>query len=233
MYTLLPDLPVPELITVHVSTRVVFDLDLLVPYDDVNAAVISGVAMAVMASEHVRLHALTCLANHMDLIVSAPANAHKKFVGQCKRNIAKRLRQLGCPMKGTFWQTSVVTPLATHEAQVRALTYVFGRGVEEGMFARPGDWQGVHCVNAIASGQLLSGGSQFVGFAFLDFVPIPAWAHLSRAQQQLEAQDLVAKVIATSVVAQPTIGLVRNEAAFAEALRRRFNGDSAGLRLVA
>lgn len=229
----LPNLPSSQPVTVHVSTRVIYDLDMLVPYPDVNAGIIHAVAHTVCMVPTAQLHALTCLPNHMDMIFSAPASLVKKFVGDVKRGITRRLRQLGCPMKGTFWHDSVVTPLNSADEQLRALEYVLARGVEEGMVKKPTDWRGVTCVDTVTTGKLLSEGSQFVGFAFLDFFPLPALAHHTPAQQQLMAQDMVEKITKAGPVAHPTIGLVRNEKAFAEALRKRFAGETSGLRLVA
>ncbi len=229
----LPDLPVSQTVTVHVSTRVIHDLDMLVPDPDVNTGIIKAVADTVFTQQDVHLHALMCLPNHMDLILSAPEVLVKKFVGSCKRGITRSLRQLGCPLKGTFWHDSVVTPLPTADSQLRALTYVLARGVEEGMFAKPSDWRGVHCIDLLTTGRLLSAGSAFIGFAFLDFFALPALAHHTMAQQQLAVQDIVAKIIATGAVPQPTIGLARNAKAFAEALRKRFCGETTSLRLVA
>jgi hypothetical protein len=99
------------------------------------------------------------------------------------------------------------------EAQVGRLRYLLAHGCKEGFVAKLRDWPGVHCADALTTGETCAGvwfdrhrewlawvrdeekpPQGFCTHHQLDLVPLPCWRHLSRLDVQRRTAVVVAEI---------------------------------------
>jgi hypothetical protein len=98
-------------------------------------------------------------------------------------------------------------------AQIERLRYLLAHGCKEGFVWTPGDWPGVHCIDALLHGKPLEGvwfdrtlefeaRRQGIEFGARDFTttytvnlsPLPCWRHLSEEQYRQAIAELLAEI---------------------------------------
>ena len=102
---------------------------------------------------------------------------------------------------------------------IRTCQYVLAHGVKEGLVGKVTDWPGVHCVQALMTGETVQGywydetqeyaarcrGEDFdqMRFATLETLtlsPFPCWKHLSEEKRRKLVADLIAEIEAEAAV---------------------------------
>jgi hypothetical protein len=103
----------------------------------------------------VSISSVVCLSNHYHLTVRVDSALRlARFMGYLNSNLG---REIGClrqwPDK-VFARRYQATLISDEEAaQVERLKYVLSHGCKEDLVERPGDWPGVHCVEALTGGK--------------------------------------------------------------------------------
>ena len=111
-----------------------------------------------------------------------------------------------------FWGRRYQAIVVSDEeaAQVNRLRYLLSHGCKEGLVAKPRDWPGAHCVDALTEGGALQGlwfdrtkeyadraqgkRSSRLTHATRETIrlePLPCWCHLSKKRYQREVADLI------------------------------------------
>ena len=217
-----PDVPL------HVVSRVFQGRHLLRPCEELNSIIAGVMGRAQDLYVEVRLFAVAFLSNHVHFMLQGPPDQVPSFIGFIKREISRRWgRNPRVGWRGTMWHECRSAALPTAESQLSCFKYVLSQGTKEGLVARPQDWPGVHCANALMTGQPMSG-RWFDGTRYsrrvdaerrrqqprrverrdyfsdesVSFAPIPAWEALSDEARRGRTQELVAAIEAESAQAR-------------------------------
>ena len=171
---------------------------LLRPSREVNRMIVGTLARGIRRCG-VRLVAVSVLSNHMHLLVLVDdARQLARLMEFVNANIARQVGRLQ-RWDGKFWDGRYrAIPISNEEAaQVSRLKYLLEQGCKEGLVARPQEWPGVHCAQAMASGEPLQGRwfdatgfyraclrrgearrAEYEQQELLELTPLPCWAHL-------------------------------------------------------
>lgn len=161
------------------------------------------------------IHALYFLSNHYHLLISVQnARQLARFMGFINSKIAREAGRI-YEWKEKFWGDRYhAIPISDEpEAQIGRLCYVLSQGVKEGLVARPQDWPGVHCVEALLEGKSLKGlwydrtaegrarrkGLDYQTKDFAEeeeivFTPLPCWAHLPAEEYRQRIAELIRSI---------------------------------------
>ncbi len=167
----------------------------------------------------VRNHATSILSNHGHLAISGDHRQLAAYVGFIKRELSRRWGPI-IGWRGLFEEGYHATAVMTAAAQRRCLKYILAQSVKEGIVAKPEEWPGFHCANALVSGEPIEGewlnGTSYgtalhrakreskptavrredhTETCFANFDPLPSLAHLSRAEYAREMARLVEEVV--------------------------------------
>ena len=143
---------------VEVTTRTFQGRYLLKPTPEVREIVL-GVIGRAQRMYRMKICLLTFMSNHWHaLLVPTDAKQLADFMNYVNGQIAKRLQPLN-RWKGKLWAKPFDLVLVTDEpaAQRARFRYLLSHGVKEGLVERPGQWIGVHGVNAWLRGEALKG----------------------------------------------------------------------------
>lgn len=118
-----------------------------------------GVLARAQALFPVKIHAFVCASNHFHLLTS-PDDARQlaAFMGHVLTNLSKEAgRRHG--WRGPLFERRYQAILVTDEerAHVERLTYVLRHGAKENLVARPSEWPGPHCAEALRTGKPVPG----------------------------------------------------------------------------
>jgi REP element-mobilizing transposase RayT len=209
-----------------VTCRTVHSRFLLRPDPLLNEIIVGALARA-KRRYGVEISALIFLSNHLHLLAwTTDSEKLARFMGYFLSKLAREVSRL------TGWHDKVLArryqaiPVSEEEAaQVERLVYILSNGCKEDLVARPQDWPGVHCVNALMTGQPLEGTwfdrtqefaarnrSESFGprkYAMpevLELDPLPCWRHLSREQYRSLMAGLVEKITAETAARHKTAG---------------------------
>ena len=110
-------------------------------------------------------------------------------------------------------------------AQIERFRYVLAHGIKEGLVERVTDWPGVHCAQALMTGETMQGywydetqayaarrrGEEFdrMRFATLETLtlsPLPCWKHLPEEKRRKLVADLIAEIEAEAAVRRQSTG---------------------------
>ena len=161
------------------------------------------------------IHAVVVLSNHYHLLCS-PKDAKQlsKFEELFNSRLAKEVARLH-GWRDKVWKDRYRPIPVSQEpaAQVARLLYILSHGCKEGFVMTPGDWPGVHCVDALLNGTVLRGtlydrsreyeanrkGEAFDVKAFateqsVELTPLPCWQGLSAEQIRANVVELIALV---------------------------------------
>jgi REP element-mobilizing transposase RayT len=160
----------------------------------------------------VTLHAFVFLSNHYHLLLTVDsAQQLAAFMNLLNSKLAREAGRLHS-WRQKFWGRRYTALLLTVEddIQIRRLRYILSHGVKEGFVASPREWPGVHCADALTSGQSLQGtwfdrtleyrarrqghDPKPYDYAYpqtVDLTPIPCWAHLPEALFRQSVAELL------------------------------------------
>lgn len=202
---------VPPDSLVEVTTRTVQSRFLLRPSRDLNEIIIGILARAKRYSG-VRICAFVWLSNHHHMLINADdAKQLADFMAYVNGNTAKEANRLHS-WSHHFWARRYEPVLVSDEpeAQEARLRYIFRNGCKEGLVAKPAQWPGVHCVEALLTGRPMTGlwynrtaerderakgkkpeKYQFANQEILELDVLPCWRGLSQG----EVRERVAAMI--------------------------------------
>jgi len=184
---------------VEVTCRTIQGRFLLKPTPELRSLVL-GVLGRSLRLYPVRLHAFVFLSNHYHMLLSVDdALQLAQFMNYLNSNVAReagRLHHWTEKFWGRRYQAIVISE--EESAQMDRLRYLLSHGCKEGLVARPRDWPGAQCVEALVRGRPLEGlwfdrtreyaarvrGEEFrrMEYATTEEVklePLPCWQHLS------------------------------------------------------
>jgi REP element-mobilizing transposase RayT len=196
---------------VEVTVRTVQGRFLFKPSPGFREIVIGALARA-QSLYPVQIHALACLSNHLHLLLSPEdVYALAAFMRHFNTNLSKeagRIHDWSGPLLQRRFQA---IPVSDEEAaQIARLRYILEQGCKENLVARPQDWLGAHCAQALAEGRTLAGiwfnrsaeyearrqGKKFHPEDFathyqLELAPLPCWQNLPSATVQSYVAEIV------------------------------------------
>ena len=204
----------PESNLVEVTIRTVQGRFLLKPTPGFREMVIGILARAQMLYP-VEIHALACLSNHMHLLLSPEDSLQlADFMRHVNTNLSKeagRLHNWSGPMFQRRYRSISIS--GEEAAQIDRLRYILRQGCKENLVARPADWPGAHCAEALSEGKPLTGiwfnrtaeynarrqGQRFKPKEFADhhtlnLVPLPCWWDLAPEVVQTYVAKMVQEV---------------------------------------
>ena len=145
------------------------------------------------------LHAVAVMSNHMHLLASPRDLEHMaSFMCLVNANISKEIGKLHDWPGSMFERRYASIPVADQaEDQIKRLRYIMEQGTKENLVLAPGDWPGVHAVDALCEGKPLEGvwidrtkmyaargtgrdvdEAGFEEQVELRLAPLPCWRHL-------------------------------------------------------
>ena len=190
--------------------------------------IILGALVRAKRRYGVELSAFIFLSNHLHLLVRASDSEQlARFMGYFLSKLAREVCRLTGWRDKVFARRYQAIPISEEEAaQVDRLMYILSNGCKEDLVERPQDWPGVHCVEALLTGEPLKGtwfdrtqefaarnrGEQFGPrkYAFdetLELDPLPCWRHLSQKQYRSQIAGLVEKITAEAGVRRKATGV--------------------------
>ncbi|MEO8505986.1 MAG: hypothetical protein ABI609_18970 [Acidobacteriota bacterium] len=199
---------------VEVTTRTLQGMLLLRP-SPLLCEIILGVLGRAQALYGLRIHAFVFLSNHYHLLCS-PVDSEQLARAMCfiNSNLAREVGRLH-GFREKFWSRRYQAIPVTGElaAQIERLRYLLAHGCKEGFVLTPGEWPGVHCIDALMHGKPLQGvwfdrtlefeaRRQGLEFGARDFStvysitlsPLPCWQHLSAEQYRGAIATLIAEI---------------------------------------
>lgn len=174
--------------------------------------IILGVLGRAQALYGLEIQAFVFLSNHYHLICR-PVDPQQLAAAMCfiNSNLARELGRLYGWFERFWGRRYQVVPISDEpEAQRARLHYLLSHGCKEGLVFAPGDWPGVHCVDALLEGASLEGvwfdrtreyqarrrGIEFGAMEFatryvVTLSPLPCWRHLSLGRQREEIAGMI------------------------------------------
>jgi REP element-mobilizing transposase RayT len=199
---------------VEVTCRTVQGRFLLRPSRELNEIVVGLLARA-RRRHPVAVVAAVFLSNHFHLLLHVrDAGRLAGFMHYLNGNLAREAARLH-GWSGPFWarRYRAIVVSDEEEAQVDRLRYLLAHGAKEDLVPRPRDWPGVHCVEALCTGQPLRGvwvdrtaegrdrraGCKVHRYTHaenevLHLAPLPCWQHLDGATYRRRVADLLSGI---------------------------------------
>jgi REP element-mobilizing transposase RayT len=174
------------------------------------------------------LSAFIFLSNHLHLLVRVNDSQQlSRFMGYFLSKLAREVTRLTGWRDKVFARRYQAIPISEEEgAQVGRLIYILSHGCKEDLVETPQDWPGVHCVNALLTGQSLEGtwfdrtqefaarnrGEDFSPRHYatrevLVLDPLPCWRHLSPEQYRSQIAALVETISAEARARRQETGI--------------------------
>jgi REP element-mobilizing transposase RayT len=185
---------------VEVTCRTIQGRFLLRPSRLLNSIIV-GVLGRAQRLYRVEVHAFVFLSNHYHLLVSVEdALQLARFMNYLNSNLAREAGRLH-RWREKFWGRRYQAIVVSNEdaAQIGRLRYILSHGCKEGLVARPNEWPGAHCVDAMLADAPLTGrwfdrtreysarirGEDAHRLRFstredVHLTPLPCWRHLSK-----------------------------------------------------
>jgi hypothetical protein len=205
---------IPQQHLVEITARTLHGMLLLRPGASFNE-IFLGILGRAQRRFGMTIHCGSVLSNHYHLLLSPTSHQQlAAFACYLNGNLAKEVGRIyGWRQKiwGRRYQHIVVSN--EEGAQVGRLRYLLSHGVKEGLVERIADWPGPNFLDALLTGQPLSGTwfdrtaecmaqRRGIEFGARDFAtqeavvltPLPCWAHLSRQAQIDVIQGIVASI---------------------------------------
>jgi REP-associated tyrosine transposase len=211
----------------EVTSRTVHSRFLLRPDPLLNEIIVGALARA-KRRYGVELSAFIFLSNHLHILAWAKDSEQlARFMGYFLSKLAREVSRLTGWRDKVFARRYQAIPISDEEAaQVDRLLYILAHGCKENLVERPQDWPGVHCVNALLTGQPLEGtwfdrtqefaarnrGESFGPRKYamrevLELDPLPCWRDLSEEQYRSLMAGLVEKTIVEARVRRKEAGI--------------------------
>ena len=199
---------------VEVTCRTLQSRFLLRPNPIVNDIVV-GVLGRAQRQYPIRVCAYAFVSSHFHLILDVDdALQLSRFMGYVNSNLARKIGRL-VGWRDKIWARRYQAIVISSEAaaQTERLQYVLAHGVKEGLVEKVTDWPGVHCAQALMTGETVQGywfdGTQeyaarrrgedfdrmrFATLETLTLSPLPCWKHLPEEKQRELVAGLVAEI---------------------------------------
>ena len=199
---------------VEVTCRTVQGRFLLKPSEALRSIVL-GVLARAQRLYPVELHAFVFLSNHYHLLLSVEnALQLARFMNYLNSNLAREAGRLH-GWREKFWGRRYQAIVISEEeaAQMDRLRYLLSHGCKEGLVARPRDWPGAQCVEALIESQSLQGlwfdrtreygarsrGEKYDRLAYatpetIRLEPLPCWCHLSKKRYRNRVGELITQI---------------------------------------
>lgn len=199
---------------VEVTCRTLQGRFLLKPTSELKPLIL-GVLGRAQRRYPVEIHAFVFLSNHYHLLLSVETALQlSRFMNYLNSNLAREAGRLH-GWKEKFWGRRYQAIVVTDEeaAQVDRLRYLLSHGCKEGLVARPRDWPGAHCVDALTKGDPLDGlwfnrtreyaarvqgkmnsRLEYATRETIRLEPLPCWRHLPKKSYQHRVADLIQEI---------------------------------------
>jgi len=211
---------------VEVTTKTLQSRFLLRPCQKVKDVVL-GVLGRAQRKYPIRVCGYSFASNHFHLILDVDdALQLAQFMRYVNSNLARKIGHL-VGWKEKIWsrryQAIVISP--EEEAQVGRLSYVLAHGVKEGLVEKVTDWPGVHCAQALLTGEAVQGywfdqtqeyaarrrgescdRMRFASPEVLVLSPLPCWKHLSEEKRRELVAGLIAEIEAEAAAHRQRTG---------------------------
>lgn len=170
---------------------------------------------ATLRKYPLRVCAYAFASTHFHLILDVDdALQLARFMGYVNSNLARKIGRL-LHWRDKFWSRRYQAIVISSEAaaQTERLKYVLAHGVKEGLVEKVADWPGVHCAQALMTGETVQGywfdgtqeyaarrrGEKFDPMRYatretLVLSPLPCWKHLPEEQRRKLVADLIAEI---------------------------------------
>ena len=177
--------------------------------------IIAGVLGRALSMYPVSLHGYVFLSNHYHMLLSVPdARTLAIFMNYFNGNVAREAGRLA-DWNERFWSRRYqAIPVSDEpEAQMGRLEYILAHGVKEGLVDHPLEWPGLHCAEALLTGQALRGvwvdrtkgcKARRAGKAIkqedlesrseVRLEPLPCWAHLDEADYRRRIEEIIDRI---------------------------------------
>lgn len=159
------------------------------------------------------IHALVVMSTHYHMLLSPPDSLRlSRFMGFVNANLSKEVGKLH-GWTGALWHRRYDHFVVSDEeaAQVARLTYLLSNGCKENLVSTPGDWPGVHSVDAMVRGQPLVGTwidrtrlsqrdvcedmlDEFTTEEHVVLSPLPVWSHLPQDTYRRRVGEIVQQI---------------------------------------
>ncbi len=200
----------------EITCRTVQSRFLLLPNLLLNEIILGALARA-KRRYGIEISAFIFLSNHLHILAWATDSEQlAKFMGYFLSKLAREVCRLTGWRDKVFARRYQAIAISEEEAaQVERLLYILSHGCKEDLVERPQDWPGIHCVDALLTGQPLGGtwfdrtqefaarnrGESFGPRQYaieetLELDPLPCWRHLSPEQYRSQIAGLVENIIA-------------------------------------
>lgn len=199
---------------VEVTCRSIQGRYLLRPSEELKSITI-GVLGRAQRLFQVEIHAFVFLSNHYHLLVSVEdALQLSQFMNYLNSNLAREAGRLH-RWREKFWGRRYQAIVVSNEdaAQFERLRYILSHGCKEGLVARPRDWPGAHCVDALLARVPLTGlwfdrtreysarlrgetadRLKYSTKEMVQLAPLPCWQRLSKGAYRRRVTRLVRQI---------------------------------------
>ena len=200
---------------VEVTNRTLHGRFLIQPCPEVND-ILAGIVGRAMRRYRMRVCALIFMSSHFHLLLDVDdARQLSRFMGYVGGNVAKEIgRRLGWKEKIWARRFQAILVSDEEEAQVGRLAYLLSHGIKEGLVSHPGEWPGLHCVDALLEGTEIVGhwydrskeyaarrrgkdvrSSDFATEERIVLSPLPCWSHKSGEAIREAVADLLESLV--------------------------------------
>ena len=212
--------------TVEVTCRTLQSRFLLRPNPAVNDLVV-GVLGRAQRKYPIRVCSYAFVSNHFHLLLDVDdALQLAQFMRYVNSNLARKVGRL-VGWRDKIWARRYQAIVISSEeaAQVERFRYVLAHGIKEGLVERVTDWPGVHCGQALLTGEAVQGywydetqmyaarrrgeeldRMRFATLESLALSPLPCWKHLPEKTRRKLAADLIAEIEAEAAVRRQRTG---------------------------
>jgi REP element-mobilizing transposase RayT len=211
----------------EVTCRTIQSRFLLRPCPLLNEIILGALARA-KRRYGVEISAFIFMSNHLHLLVwTADSEQLACFMCHFLSKLAREVTRLTGWRDKVFARRYQAIPISEEEgAQVGRLVYILSHGCKEDLVERPEDWPGVHCIEALLTGQSLEGtwfdrtqefaarnrGEQFGPRQYatrevLELDPLPCWRHLSPEPYRAQIAALVEQITADAGARREETGI--------------------------
>ena len=211
----------------EVTCRTVHSRFLLRPGPLLNEIIVGALGRAQRLYP-LEICAFVFASNHFHLLARAEDSERlARFMGYFNSKLAREVaRSTGWRDKVFSRRYQAILVSDEEEAQVGRLAYILSHGCKENLVARPQDWPGVHCVNALLTGEPIEGtwfdrtkewearrrGEEFGARQFADtevvnLSPLPCWRHLAGQRYRERIAELVEAIIAQAAARRAATGI--------------------------
>jgi REP element-mobilizing transposase RayT len=199
---------------VEVTCRTLHSRFLLRPTPDVNDIVV-GVLGRAQRMYPLRICAYAFLSSHFHLILDVEdALQLSGFMRYVNSNLARKIGRL-VGWRDKIWARRYQAIVISSEeaAQIERFRYVLAHGVKEGLVEKVTDWPGLHCAQALLTGETVTGHwfddtqayaarrrgeeldrMRFATLETLTLSPLPCWKHLPDEKQRKLVTDLIVEI---------------------------------------